>query len=782
LFVSCPSRAFRWIVLFPVAVFLLAAAPASVWAQQGEAAGAAPAEAPVAATDAELQALVQTLEDPAQREAFLARLKTLIEARRAAAAQPDTPAETGLGAQVVAAISAWLEDAGRQGERAVDSLARIPESVAALGVELEDPGARAHWLEVAGKVLAVLLAGLVAEWLVWRLLAGPRRRVEARDNQTLMVRLLMLVGRTVLEAVAIASFAVAAYAVMPLVGMAYLTKLVAVTLVNASLLSRITALLGRAVLAPQAPKLRIPAMTDETAHYLYVWLRRLTVTAIYGYFLTEAFLLLGLNPAAQAVLQKLVGLAVAFLVIVFLLQNRQGVAAWLRGKEAAASQLGTLRRRLAELWHVLAIVYVLGTYGVWAMEVEGGFEFLFRATVLTIAIVALARGLQHGLDVVVGRGFHLGGELRRRYPGLEARANRYLPTLQRLLHGVVDVVAVLLVLQVWGAGAFAWLTSQLGQALLGTAASVAVILLIALVAWELLSTFVERAIARADREDESRRGTRTKTLMPLLRNAARIVLIVLVVLVVLSELGVDIAPLLAGAGVVGLAIGFGAQTLVKDIITGVFILIEDSLAVGDWVDVGGHSGEVESMSVRAISLRDLSGQLHVVPFSEVTSVINMARDYGYAVIDIGVAYREDTDEVIKLLQRVADDLMADPEWAPKIRGELEVFGVNNLGDSAVEIRVRLRTRSLMQWGVRREFLRRTKRLFDEVGVEIPYPHRTLYFGVDKAGAAPPARVALQGDGAAAPRAAEVPAGSSEVPQPTSTTPDADTAGKPPQSE
>ncbi len=766
------------VLLLFAALLLLAAAPLS--AQEGG--EASPAEVPAAATQAELEALVETLEDPARREAFLARLKTLIEARRAAAADTEAAPETGLGGQIVAAISAQMEDAGRQAGRAADSLARIPESLGALAVELEDPAARQHWMRVVGQVVAVLLAGLVAEWLVWRLLAAPRRRVAAKDKQTLLARLLLLVGRTLLEAVAIASFAVAAYAVMPLLGMAYLTKLVAVTLVNASLLSRLTALLGRAVLAPQAATLRVPPLTDETAHYLYVWLRRVAVTAIYGYFLTEAFLLLGLNPAAQAVLQKLVGLAVALLVIVFLLQNRRQVAGWLRGSAEPASQLGALRRRLAELWHVLAVIYILGVYGVWMLEIEGGFEFLFRATLLTIVIVALARAVQTGLGLLLDRGFRLGGELRQRYPGLEARANRYLPSARRLVHGAVDVAAIVLVLQVWGAGVVAWLTSGLGRALLGTAASVGVILLIALVAWELLGTFVERAMARADREDESRRGTRTKTLMPLLRNAMRIVLIVLVVLVVLSELGVDIAPLLAGAGVVGLAIGFGAQTLVKDVITGVFILIEDSLAVGDWVDLGGHSGEVESMSVRAISLRDLSGQLHVVPFSEVTSVINMARDYGYAVIDIEVAYREDTDEVIKLLHQVADDLMADPEWAARIRGELEVFGVNNLGESAVDIRVRLRTRPLMQWGVRREFLRRTKKLFDEVGVEIPYPHRTLYFGVDKAGAAPPARVALQGDGGAAPRPAEAPAESSAVPQPTSTTPDADTAGKPPQSE
>lgn len=764
--------------LLPLVLFCLAlgvAAPPA-FGQQG---GSSPAAEVPADTDVqELQDLVDTLEDQGKREQFVGRLKTMIEAKRAdEPGAADAAAEQGLGAQILAAISERMDAASRQTVRIGEAVLEVPETLASLANELRDPEMQRRWLEVGYRLLAVLAAGLIAEWLVWRLLARPRRRLESRDNQTMLVRSLLLVVRTLLEAVPIASFAAAAYAVMPTVGMAYATKLVAVTVINASLLSRITALLGRAVLSPQAPKLRIPPLADETAGYLYVWLRRVAVVSIYGYFLTEALLLLGLDPAAQAALQKLIGLVVAALVIVFLLQNRQTVAGWLRGPEEGESQLGVLRRRAADLWHILAIVYVLATYGVWALEVKGGFAFLFRATILTLAIVGAARALQHGLDAIIARGFRLGGDLRQRYPGLEARANRYLPTLRRLVRAALDVIAILLVLQVWGAGAFAWLSSQLGQAILGTAASIAVILALALALWEVISAVVERTIVRAGRE-EGKRSARMKTLMPLLRNAVRIVLIVVVTLIVLSELGVNIAPLLAGAGVIGLAIGFGAQTLVKDVITGVFILVEDSLAVGDWAEAGGHSGEVESMTIRTLSLRDLSGQLHVVPFSEVTSIVNMARDFGNAVIDVGVAYREDTDEVIKLLEHVARDLRADPEWGPRITGDLEVFGINNLGESSVDIRVRLRTKPLAHWGVRREFLRRTKKLFDEVGVEIPFPHRTLYFGVDKDGTAPPARVAMQ-DTARAHGTSAAPVLENAAPSTTSSeTPDADVAGKP----
>jgi small conductance mechanosensitive channel len=679
--------------------------------------------------------------------------------------------QTPYGNQILDALSA---DAHKHVARALE---RIPQALGELAAGFADPRTRERWLGIAGKLILVLGAGLAVEWLVARMLRPARLRLESKANDLLVLRVLFAFGRLLLDVIPIVAFAATATAVMPAVGMYYMTKLVAVTLVNARVISRAVCVVGKAALQPTAPKLRLFAMPDETAAYLYVWLRRVLVIAIYGYFGTEALLLLGLNPGAQAVLQKLAGLAVAILLIVFLLQNRQPVARWLRGRDEEANALRNLRRRLAELWHVLAIVYVLAIYGVWALEVRGGFEFLARATVLTLVVIGAARVVRMALDRLIARGFHLSADLRQAYPGLEARANRYLPGLQRVAGWAVAGIAALLVLQVWGFGILDWLGSETGRQLLSTVFSIAFILAITVAAWEILSAVVERVLRRAGRHEDPKRSARMMTLLPLLRHALRVLMVVLVVLIVLSELGLNIGPLLAGAGVVGLAIGFGAQTLVKDVITGVFILVEDSLSVGDWVDVGGHSGEVESMTIRTLSLRDLSGGLHVVPFSEVTTILNNARDYGYAVIDVGVAYREDTDEVIELLRRVGEEIKQDPEWGVKIVGDLEVFGVNNLGDSSVDVRVRLKTRPLMHWGVRREFLRRTKKLFDEVGVEIPFPHRTLYFGVDKAGEAPPARVALQSP-ARVQTGGGTEGGGTAIEEPTSTTPDADVSSRP----
>jgi len=194
--------------------------------------------------------------------------------------------------------------------------------------------------------------------------------------------------------------------------------------------------------------------------------------------------------------------------------------------------------------------------------------------------------------------------------------------------------------------------------------------------------------------------------------------------------------------VVGLAIGFGAQTLVKDIITGIFILTEDQIAVGDVVRIGTHSGLVEQLTLRTIRLRDLAGNVHIIPFSEVTTVENMTKDFSRYVFEVGVAYREDTDEVAQVLYDIADELRADEVYGPLIVAPFEVMGVDSFGDNAVNIRARITTQPIQQWKVGREFNRRMKKRFDELGIEIPFPHRTLYFGVDKDGNAPEGRIAL----------------------------------------
>ena len=234
---------------------------------------------------------------------------------------------------------------------------------------------------------------------------------------------------------------------------------------------------------------------------------------------------------------------------------------------------------------------------------------------------------------------------------------------------------------------------------------------------------------------------RAHTLTHIVRDVARIVIFFVGTMMILSESGVDLKPLLAAAGLGGLAIGFGAQSLVKDLISGFFILLENSVRVGDVVEVGGVGGFVEAVELRTIRLRDLSGNVHVVPNGIVDKVKNMTKEYSFYLFDIGVAYREDVDEVMGVLQEIAEEVRRDPRFADDILEPLEMLGVDQFADSAVIIKCRIKTLPIKQWRVGREMNRRIKKTFDAKGIEIPFPHQTIYWGEPKQGKPAPLYVA-----------------------------------------
>ncbi|MGE5161983.1 MAG: mechanosensitive ion channel family protein [Betaproteobacteria bacterium] len=240
----------------------------------------------------------------------------------------------------------------------------------------------------------------------------------------------------------------------------------------------------------------------------------------------------------------------------------------------------------------------------------------------------------------------------------------------------------------------------------------------------------------ASRLDDREAVKRAETLGRAFRYLVAVVVALIAGMLVLAELGISVAPILGAAGVVGLAVGFGAQSLVKDYFTGFFLLLENQIRQGDVVKVADHAGLVEEITLRYIRLRDYDGNVHYVPNGEVKTVVNMSRGYAQSVIDVGVAYRENVDEVMQVMRDVGQQMRLDPSFAGRILDELEMAGVDSWGDSAVVIRCRFKCAPLEQWSVRREYLRRLKNTFDAKGIEIPYPHLTVYAGQDREGDAP----------------------------------------------
>lgn len=232
---------------------------------------------------------------------------------------------------------------------------------------------------------------------------------------------------------------------------------------------------------------------------------------------------------------------------------------------------------------------------------------------------------------------------------------------------------------------------------------------------------------------------RIETLSRVFRYIATVVVTVVAGLLILGELGIAIAPILGAAGVVGIAVGFGAQSLIKDYFTGFFLLLENQIRLGDVVEVGGKSGLVEEVTLRYVRLRDYDGNVHFVPNGTVTTVTNRSRDHVQSVIDVGIAYQEDVDEVFQIMREVGRGMRADAQFRDRILDDLEIAGVERWDDSAVVLRCRFKVLPLEQWNTRREFLRRLKRAFDDHGIEIPYPHLTVYAGQGKRGDTAPFR-------------------------------------------
>jgi small conductance mechanosensitive channel len=268
---------------------------------------------------------------------------------------------------------------------------------------------------------------------------------------------------------------------------------------------------------------------------------------------------------------------------------------------------------------------------------------------------------------------------------------------------------------------------------------------IAIAAWVLLYKIVPRLIKQfrfymSLKAQGTEEVKRVDTLGHVFHYTATVSIIAITGMLVLSEVGVSIAPLLGAAGVVGVAVGFGAQSLIKDYFTGLFLLLENQVRQGDMVEVAGKNGEVEEITLRYMRLRDFEGNVHYIPNGLITTVTNKSRDFAYAVVDIGIAYKEDVDGALEIMRAVGHELRNTPDFGPKILEDIELGGIESLGNSAVTLRGSIKTRPHSQWSVKREMLRRLKLAYETHGIEIPFPHMTIYLGQGKDGASPPLRV------------------------------------------
>ncbi|GBD42697.1 Moderate conductance mechanosensitive channel YbiO [bacterium HR40] len=688
-----------------------------------------------------LRELIVTLRDERERELFLKRLEALLAAQEAAMS-PQTEA-LGLLAQLEEAANARLAAVRSAFADLASSFRQIHFLVTWLRLEFADPVRRELWFGLFRQLGGAILLGALSA-LVFRRFMMRRVRASAARVHEGKGKLAAAAMQVVADMLVVALFAGTLYLTLHLSGASSIVLRAAEPVIAGAMLGRLVAALAKVALAPQAADRRLLPLADDDAARLWRAITLLNALLVYATAILWLAAILGLPWTIRGFFERIVYFAAAVVLAAVCLRYRVPVGEWLAARARQAA--GLLARffpweRLARAWHVVAIVVVFAHYLVFALQVPGGFFFLFRVTVLTLLLLVLARLAVMTIDWLFGQ-VTLPAAEEEGAAGDQRLRRRYLQWTRAVLRTAVIVLAILLVLGVWGVDVLGWLTAGEGRVLLVSVMRLAIAFLLSVAVIEGANVLARRYMEATTADGRPLYGNRARTLASIARNGVILFVGLTFLLLFLSEIGVQAGPLLAGAGVVGLAVGFGSQKLVQDLITGLFILLGDTIRVGDVVDLGGKSGVVEAMSMRTVTLRSYDGSVHTIPYSSIDTVTNLTKDFSYWVVDVGVAYREDIDQVIRVLQEIDEQMRREWPFRRIVLQPIEIAGLDRFADSAVVVRARIKTRPGEQWRVGREFNRRLKKRFDELGIEIPFPHRTLYFGVDRNGKAPPAFVQL----------------------------------------
>lgn len=713
--------------------------------------------------------LVQELQDPQKRARLIAELEVLAAAHEAARGQPAAPlplplAPNSLGAQLLVEAMTHLQEASRRFTRTVQSVTDFQDIADWFNDLLTNPVTQARLFAASWRLALIVAIGALADFFAARLLRRPRlamARLEEGEEEGAqeaagapdeplppagegesapiiaipLSRLPLVLLRFGLEVVPALVMLAFVYGLLstPLAGTPSV-QVVIMAIVDAMVVVQIIMAAVRALFSPDIPALRVFAVGDEAARAIVLWVRRLAAVTTFGYAGAEAGLVFGLDPDAHDALLKLVALVNHVMLIVIVWRYRTVVANWIAPRSETHHPLATLRHRLARLWHLAAILLLLASWMVWAVGVAEGYRLLIRVTVLTLLVFAGSRALNQLVMGSLDRLFHVtnqpvaisGLDIVPGLAGLSARARRYYRMLRLFVSFLISALTVIVLLQVWGFGAFDWFSDgAIGGRLVSALVTILLVFVAVLAIWEGVNELIQRHINHLTARGLSAPATRLRTLLPMIRAALALVLFLIAGPVALSEIGVNIAPLLAGAGIVGVAIGFGSQKLVQDLITGVFLLLENAMQVGDWVTVAGVSGSVEALSVRTIRLRADDGSVHIIPFSAVTTVNNANRGLGNASVSVSVPSREDPDRIFQILREIAAEMRKDPAYQRGMLSDLQLWGVDRIEGSVMTIAGQIVCTDQARWSVQREFHRRLRQRFSELGIELANPTQTV---------------------------------------------------------
>jgi small-conductance mechanosensitive channel len=496
---------------------------------------------------------------------------------------------------------------------------------------------------------------------------------------------------------------------------------------------------AKVIMSPASSELRLFPLQDRDAKFLYHWIILISVVAAILITPGLIFLKTGRSDELYNLFSIASGLSVTILMIAMVWQSRKRVAeAICAGSSEGTCVESSLRMRLARSWHYFGILYLAASGTIWLTNVflgsEGKIINLIASLFLIPIFIGLDQWVQRLLKIASGELPEVidlsGDEKHETTPGPEAdeksNIKHFAPLIIRIFRFLLMAFLLFIVLGLWG------IDLPLGRIFAADALKIIMVLILGFVIWEFVKSRIDRKLKEEmpdqdeDMEEGGAGGSRIGTLLMLLRKFVLTVMFLMVSLIILSNLGVNIGPLIAGAGVVGLAIGFGAQTLVKDIISGIFFLVDDAFRVGDYIETAGAKGMVEHISLRSLRLRHPRGPVYTIPFGGMGTVTNNSRDYIISKLDFRVRYDTDVDEVRKIIKKISKKIMKDEEMGPVMLDKLKSQGVRELDDSAMVMRVKFKTIPGEQFVVRREVYRMMQEAFRENGIEFAHRNVTVY--------------------------------------------------------
>jgi|WetSurMetagenome_2_1015567.scaffolds.fasta_scaffold00923_20 moderate conductance mechanosensitive channel len=634
----------------------------------------------------------------------------------------------------------------------------VPEFLPKAYANLRGKGGTSNIVFMFAAVLALFAAGLGAEWAFGRYTAVMRNRFLSSPPAHWTVKIKRLALVAIIDFISICVFTLGTLVVFflffnygPAARLVLMTYLVVVLLIMGILL------LSRFFLSPATPALRVVPLPDATAISTHRWILIFAAVLGAGFLVRSLLELQGVSEETVVFVRALNGALILSMILYLVFHNREKVARLIcHWSPDQAAGINLFRAQLAAFWHLLAIPYILLIWGLWVfyllvdrydlvVPIFAALSFLPLFAILDwlgqkflstlFGLVDKPETTPEQCEVEEAADDEKGAAPSdQKGEATIPQVSRFIPIIRRCLRLCIVGVLFFWILQLWG------FEVRVGEEITGGAIKILLIVSLAYVAWRLIEAAINRKLIEVqgslqideDSDAGGTGGSRIGTLLQIFRKFLLVVLLVTACLIILSAIGIDIKPLLAGAGILGLAIGLGTQNLIKDIVSGLFFLMEDAFRIGDYVESGKAKGTVEAITLRSLKLRHNRGMVHNVPFSQLGSVTNFSRDYNITKLDIRVPFGTDIDKVRKIVKKINKEIDQDEELAPTLLGPIKSMGVNAFDDSALIVRVKFKTMPGMGSLVQRRFFKRLKEMFDESGLEFATRHVMVRLPEDSA--------------------------------------------------